>query len=144
MTMKRCFKCGRRKPLASFYPHRRMADGHLGKCKVCTKLDVAVRAEIKRDEISAYDRARARRPERKAKALQYQRTTRSRAPAKYRARSAVNNAVRDGRLVRRPCEVCSSPKAQAHHDDYTRPLDVRWLCFVHHRTHHGQRPTAVA
>lgn len=38
--MKKCFKCGKLKPLTDFYRHPRMGDGHLGKCKVCTKRDV--------------------------------------------------------------------------------------------------------
>lgn len=49
--------------------------------------------------------------------------------------SLVNNAIRDGRLQRQPCEVCGDP-AQAHHDDYSKPLDVRWLCTTHHANHH--------
>jgi len=35
-------------------------------------------------------------------------------------------------------EVCGAENAQAHHDDYSRPLDVRWLCDTHHRQHHGE------
>lgn len=46
----------------------------------------------------------------------------------------VNNAIRDGKIARQPCEVCGR-KAQAHHEDYSKPLDVRWLCFQHHREH---------
>ena len=49
----------------------------------------------------------------------------------------VLNAIRDGKMERLSCEVCGA-KAQAHHDDYSKPLDVRWLCFKHHREHHGQ------
>lgn len=49
-----------------------------------------------------------------------------------------------GRLVRKPCEACGSEKSQAHHDDYSKPLDVRWFCFKHHREiGHGQTVTAA-
>lgn len=50
------------------------------------------------------------------------------------ARLLVWNAVRIGYLVRQPCEVCGNLTVDAHHDDYSKPLEVRWLC----RTHHGQ------
>jgi hypothetical protein len=38
--------------------------------------------------------------------------------------------------------VCGEPEAQAHHDDYAKPLDVRWLCNKHHREHHGEQIAA--
>jgi hypothetical protein len=50
--------------------------------------------------------------------------------------NVVTTAVRAGRMVRQPCEVCGEPKTHAHHDDYSKPLDVRWLCPKHHREHH--------
>lgn len=56
-------------------------------------------------------------------------------PEKRKAQVAVSNALRDGRLKRQPCEVCGA-EAQAHHDDYTRRLDVRWLCVTHHKEAH--------
>lgn len=45
--------------------------------------------------------------------------------------------IREGELVRQPCEVCGIDKTiEAHHDDYYRPLEVRWLCRKHHIEHH--------
>jgi hypothetical protein len=61
--------------------------------------------------------------------------------AKHEARWAVSRALVAGRLTRQPCEVCGT-RAQAHHDDYAKPLTVRWLCLKHHRAHHAQAEAA--
>jgi hypothetical protein len=53
--------------------------------------------------------------------------------AKAIARGKLNLAVHHGRVKRQPCEVCGAPKAEAHHEDYSKPLDVEWLCPTHHR-----------
>ncbi|TXH55919.1 MAG: hypothetical protein E6Q97_07710 [Desulfurellales bacterium] len=56
---------------------------------------------------------------------------------KRKAHSAVNYAVRSGRIKKLPCEVCGSKvRIQGHHDDYSKPLEVRWLCQVHHKELH--------
>ncbi len=59
---------------------------------------------------------------------------------KGKAAQAVRDAVRRGQLVRQPCEVCAKPKAQGHHEDYSKPLEVRWLCPTHHREAHLYEP----
>ena len=71
-------------------------------------------------------------------------THRARSAASYRPRArfkanataAVYRAVQRGALVRMPCEVCGNKQADAHHDDYSKPLDVRWLCRAHHAEFH--------
>jgi ribosomal protein S27AE len=137
--MKTCFKCGQLKTLDNFYRHPAMGDGHLGKCKDCTRRDVADNYRKRIDHYRKYERERFNRPERKAAVSIYQRVRKLRHPEKYAARVAVGNAVRDKRLIRQPCEVCGDPVSQAHHDDYSKPLDVRWMCFRHHREiAHGQ------
>jgi hypothetical protein len=136
--MKTCFKCGRSLPLDAFYPHPAMKDGRLGKCKDCTKEDVRANYAAKREQYSAYYAKRNQEPERKESLLRHQRARRARHPERSRARNAVSNALRDGKLERQPCERCESPRSQAHHEDYSRPLDVRWLCFPCHRDEHGQ------
>lgn len=52
---------------------------------------------------------------------------------KHRAHWLVEYAVKSGKLERQPCEVCGDANVQAHHDDYDKPLEVRWLCPLHHR-----------
>ena len=56
---------------------------------------------------------------------------------KYWARYTTSNAIRLKLIIKGPCEVCGVvEKVEAHHDDYTRPLDIRWLCKLHHAEHH--------
>lgn len=135
---KHCFKCGRKKDLSLFYRHSEMADGHLGKCKKCTKTDVRIRYYDPEGHarIVAYERDRFKNPERKKKVLQYQRARRHRSPGKERARNKISSLISSGVLKRLPCEVCGTQRAQAHHLDYRRPLHIRWLCFKHHREVH--------
>ncbi|HEC73154.1 MAG TPA: hypothetical protein ENI26_02140 [Methylophaga aminisulfidivorans] len=57
-------------------------------------------------------------------------------PTKRQAHNQVANALRDGRLEKQPCEVCGEKEVHAHHDDYAKPLDVRWLCNKHHNEWH--------
>ena len=58
-------------------------------------------------------------------------------PEKYRARYTLTNAVRDGRVTKQPCTICGKGKVEAHHPDYTKPLEVLWFCRPHHKAHHG-------
>lgn len=65
-----------------------------------------------------------------------QRVSRTRFPERYKAVTALNNAVRDGRLTRQPCEICGTEKSHGHHHDYSKPFDVKWLCRTHHVAEH--------
>jgi len=56
-------------------------------------------------------------------------------PEKVQAERAVADALRRGTLTRQACEVCGA-KAHAHHADYARPLEVQWLCPLHHARQH--------
>jgi len=135
--MKTCIACGGEFELGEFYAHPEMADGHLNKCKSCCKGQSTARGQAKREEIKEYDKQREQDPERKAKKLDYQRKQRKEHPEKYLAREQAERAVKSGKLKKLPCEVCGA-EAQMHHDDYSKPLEVRWLCFIHHRQRHGQ------
>ena len=138
---KTCFKCKEEQPITEFYVHRRMGDGHLGKCKACTKADVKARRVAEPHKLAAYERKRRADPERRSKQLEYQKTTRANNSFKYHARAMTQAAIRTGRLRRMPCSVCGNDNTEAHHEDYSKPLSVTWLCFVHHMERHGNVPT---
>lgn len=57
-------------------------------------------------------------------------------PEKQRARYLLQRSVKAGATTKGACEVCNSDKSEAHHDDYSKPLDVRWLCRIHHTEVH--------
>jgi hypothetical protein len=55
------------------------------------------------------------------------------------AHKLTAKAIRNGILKRQPCEVCGDPISEGHHDDYDKPLDIRWLCTKHHGEAHGKK-----
>lgn len=55
---------------------------------------------------------------------------------KYKAQSALRYAIRKGKLEKQPCEVCGRV-AEAHHQDYSKPFEVRWFCRQHHIQFHN-------
>jgi hypothetical protein len=57
---------------------------------------------------------------------------RAKYPEKYRARYLLRSAIVLGKIAKQPCEVCGELKVESHHDDYSKPLEVRWLCHQHH------------
>jgi hypothetical protein len=128
--------------------YRTSAGGFMARCKDCHRANVKANRERNADYYREFDRARANLPHRVAAREAYAQTPRGRSalargskawaqrnPAKRAAQYAVSNAMRDGKLIRQPCEICGE-HAQAHHDDYSKPLDVRWLCTTHHAEWH--------
>lgn len=142
--MKKCFKCGVEKPLFDFYKHKQMADGHLNKCKTCTRNDVHQhRHGAGRETVLAYDRQRAKTPERMSHNREVTQRWRDGHPKERAAQVAVGHAIRDGRLFKWPvCAVpeCDSTRPVAHHPDYDQPLSVVWLCQAHHKQAHEIKP----
>jgi uncharacterized Zn finger protein (UPF0148 family) len=57
----------------------------------------------------------------------------------YLARWAGWHAVRAGKLAKQPCAKCGNVIVQMHHTDYSKPLEITWLCRVHHLEAHGKR-----
>lgn len=131
---KRCFKCGQVKPISEFYVHSQMADGHLNKCKECTRRDVRMREEQNPEAV-----------------LQSRLKSCEKNPSHKNAYRAVDAALKCGVLVKPDvCSGCGCPSSEhrieAHHHDYSKPLDVIWLCTpchekmdAEHRLREGKR-----
>lgn len=133
-----CIACGKAKTLNDYYKHPQMANGHVGKCKDCCKLNTHINYRKNLKYYAKYDHQRQQEKKRKLKKLEYQRRRRALQPEIYKANMAVSNAIRDGRLKKQPCEKCGSKRVQAHHDDYSKPLKVKWFCYACHLYHHGK------
>jgi len=83
--------------------------------------------------------ARKRYSANRAKALSHASRMRIIHADKYKARYAVRNALRNGVLKRLPCSSCGAENAEAHHEDYSKPLSVEWLCRKCHGLRHRSR-----
>lgn len=146
--MKQCFKCQEIKDISEFYRHKAMADGHLNKCIICTKKD-SQNERIRNLNNPAWvewelDRCRikARKYREDGRVIKTMESIESKArwaiknAHKIKAQRMVMRAIRSGKITKQSCEICQDPNTQAHHDDYTKPLAVRWLCVRHHNDHH--------
>lgn len=65
-------------------------------------------------------------------------------PEKHKARYMLRNAVRAGKVKKLPCKVCRAVKVEGHHDDYSKPLKVIWLCQKHHKERHRRHKELLA
>lgn len=128
--MKTCFKCGQAKPLDGFYRHSEMADGHLNKCKDCTKVDMR-RHRATTPAVKERDRARASEPKRAALRHRVTAAWRRAHPDRARAHHMAQRACASQRPVL--CEGCGrDARLEMHHFDYSQPTNVMWLCKACH------------
>jgi hypothetical protein len=131
MPTRICTACKKIKPLSAFHKCNGFKHGVYTKCKDCRRIITSEDYKKRKKEIQKQVR-KYRNTIKGRRARQNENSNlRNKFPLKYKAAYLMNNAVRDGRLVRLPCEKCGG-KAQGHHPDYTKPLLVMWLCKDHH------------
>lgn len=117
--VKLCTKCQTVLPIENFYRNQGRPDGRDSYCSEC-RLGVQKSPTVMGQLRAISARHRARHPERE------------------RARQIANRAIRSGTLTKGPCQFngCGVLDVQAHHPDYSKPLEVVWLCREHHTEHH--------
>jgi hypothetical protein len=71
----------------------------------------------------------------------YRLIQKQRYPEKCKARQLVKNAIKSGKILRGKCVICNSENAEAHHEDYTKPLEIIWVCKTHHKEFHDGKIT---
>ncbi len=137
---KTCTRCHQDKDAESFRLVPRYKNGIDSRCRMCRqelsreyskkhRVGLAVKAKVYR----AIEATRLRRNARvRIRRLDHL--------AEEKAYAAVRRAVHKGELEKLPCGACGNVKVQAHHDDYSKQLEVRWLCFEHHLAVHGKTP----
>jgi hypothetical protein len=140
--MKTCLTCGLKKEPSEFYKHPKTKDRLCSSCKSCNSAYSKKRNLSPSPEKISYDRKRWEirknsekyRLQKKIREAEY----RARSKPKIKCRTIVIQALKIGLIRKLPCEICgSSENIQAHHDDYSKPLQIRWFCAFHHRQLHG-------
>ena len=142
--MKICNTCGVKKEDSEYYANTK-------KCKECTKEKTKANRLANIEYYRNYDRNRPNKEERAKKVQDYHKTekgkeVRRKATQNYRkdkvrkqAHYDLNNAIKYGRIVKpNNCSNCGVDcNPHGHHDDYSKALDVRWLCTKCHNKFHS-------
>lgn len=161
--MKKCTCCKEKKPLVDFPFNKENKDGRGSYCRKCKVAKQKIwrgtesgklwhRINYKKNGRKFYEKDRIRNrireksEKRKAWKKMWAKSEKGKASIDRKRKSPfgvkrencyriTHKAIRRGELKRLPCEKCGE-KAQAHHPDYNKPLDVMWLCAEHHREWH--------
>lgn len=138
--MKECRKCKEPKNSNDFY-------GKEATCKKCRNEYFLEYAKKNRKKRREWVRKSISRPEYKEAQKIYMKVwmennkdklkaVRDRHKEKNKARDKLRYYLGTGKVVKSPCELCGNNRSQGHHHDYSKPLDVRWLCAKHHMEIH--------
>lgn len=136
--MKTCSTCKVEKSLSEFGKRAASKDGLNASCRSCAQLrdreryrKEAKRRSLKHKEYMQTEEGKRAHAAAIAKWRGFN-------PMKRAAHVLVGNRVKNGQLAKKSCQMCGTEiGVHAHHDDYSKPLDVMWLCTVHHKARHA-------
>ena len=132
---KLCPRCNNLVPLSGFGVCSRLPSGLQCWCRACRKSDAAAsRPKIRVKQLASQRAKRARNPE--LYRSYFGKYDSNKFPERKKCRKLTHSAIRNGTLKKLPCEVCGVKKSEAHHADYSKPLEVKWLCRQHHAELH--------
>lgn len=134
---KKCIKCGNKKNVSFFSKTKANKDGLAGLCKSC-HLEYLRERRKKNPE---KDRERKRRYYHKNK--QRIKEMLDKNIDKIQAKRLARTAMEKGIITKKPCEKCGSHETLKHHDDYSKPIQVRWLCALCHARWHKKHGEGI-
>ena len=137
--IKKCTCCGETKPLAEYQKRAMSKDGVTASCKSCLSKRDANRFKNDprvKDRHRVYQSTEAG----KESANRSRKKWLGENPEKRAAHVILGNRIRDGKITKpESCEKCgASGRIEGHHHDYSKPLDVTWLCRMCHVAQHHQ------
>jgi hypothetical protein len=142
--MRKCRLCEKIKPVDAFGKSKNYRDGIKNDCKSCCNEAVAMyrRTPEGMAKKSAYDKQYKSLHREAKNRYSYRWNDANR--EKKNAQASAWQAIKAGKLVRLPC-WCGETKVEGHHLDYSKPLEVIWLCRKHHAgLHRSLRMLSVA
>lgn len=148
--MKTCIKCSQTKQLSDYYKYNQRY--YSSYCKECqnsyvknnphtptrqrarSNNDISVLSAIRLSDREYQRRRRAQNPQWKARqTLEYYHKNKE----KIKAHRLIHKQLMTGQMKKLPCQICNaSTHIQGHHPDYSKPLEVVWLCPSHHKLEH--------
>jgi hypothetical protein len=131
-----CRICNVTKPLSQFTKHTQVIGGWGTECLDCARIRTSAYRNSNLEKVRVHDRERSKRAPRLEELRKLSANYKFLNPEKAHAHQAVRGAIESGRLKRLPCVVCGNPKSAGHHEDYSKPLKVIWLCYAHHKQLH--------
>lgn len=135
--MKKCCICKLEKPYTDFYKDRVTRDGYDFICKECNRLRYRDR---RKDGVSYKKKDEKYYKNHRKEILLRRKIWYQKNKIKVTAHFKVQRALYKGLLIRKNCEICGSDKdINAHHEDYSKPLEVKWLCRTHHFRLHAEK-----
>lgn len=149
-STKKCTTCTN-KPLSEFSKDASRKDGLQNKCKECDS--AYAKTEERKRSMKAYDKSDAGKASHAKYHAKYSKTESGKAirakgnakyqvanPVKKKAHYLLSYAIESEKIARPTiCEECpSTKKIEGHHEDYSFPLVVRWLCQICHIAWHKE------
>jgi len=134
MKNKICILCKMEKTVLEFYKLSANRNGLQGSCKKCWDARSLLNKRKNYDPVKQLEWSLKRKQEGRQMRDFLRQVVKF--PEKYKARYTLKDAVKSGKVKKEPCVVCGNVKSQGHHDDYSKPLQVKWLCQIHHADLH--------